>query len=94
MRIQTPYKCNNYTHNDNLNKTCQNLSRCVLISDNDNCYQFNNELPDVNSIDIEAILYSEKFYNPAYEHHRLKNETDAEYRERLKDIWLKRLQCK
>lgn len=40
MEIQTPYKCNNYTPNDNMNKTCQSGSRCVLISDNDNCYQF------------------------------------------------------
>lgn len=41
--------------------------------------------------DIETIIY-----NPAYEHPRLENETDTEYRERLKDIWLKRLQlqCK
>ena len=41
MGIQTPYKCNNYTKNDNLNKTCKNSSRCELI-DNDNCYQFDN----------------------------------------------------
>lgn len=41
------------------------------------------------TLDIEAIMY-----NPAYEYPRLEHETDAEYRERLKEIWLKRLQCK
>lgn len=39
--------------------------------------------------DIETIMY-----NPAYEYPRLKDETDEEYRIRLRDIWLKRLQCK
>ena len=37
--------------------------------------------------DIEVIMY-----NPAYEYSRLEHETDIEYRERLREIWLKRLQ--
>ena len=28
--IQNIYKCNNYTKNYNLNKTCKNCKRCVI----------------------------------------------------------------
>lgn len=38
--MQNIYKCYNYTPNDNLNKTCENKKRCVLISDRDFCYEY------------------------------------------------------
>ena len=44
--IQTPYKCKNFKHNDNLNLTCEQriagqlvYKRCKLITE-DRCYEF------------------------------------------------------
>lgn len=30
MKIQIPYKCKKYKPNDNLNKTCDNKTRCKI----------------------------------------------------------------
>ena len=39
--MQDIYKCSNYTPNDNLNKTCNNQKRCILIEEQ-TCYEYNN----------------------------------------------------
>lgn len=41
--IQNIYKCNKYTPNQNLNKTCKNCKRCVLYYD-EYCYDYEETL--------------------------------------------------
>ena len=41
--IQNIYKCNKYTPNQNLNKTCKNCKRCVIYYD-EYCYDYKKTL--------------------------------------------------
>jgi hypothetical protein len=38
--IQQLHSCKNFTRNDNLNKTCRNEKRCVLISYDVKCREY------------------------------------------------------
>lgn len=40
MKIQIPYSCKKYKPNDNLNKTCDNKTRCVIYYD-EICEEYN-----------------------------------------------------
>lgn len=33
MKIQIPYNCKKYKPNDNLNKTCDNKTKCIIYYD-------------------------------------------------------------
>ena len=33
MNIQIPFRCVNYTKNENMNKTCANQMRCIIYYD-------------------------------------------------------------
>lgn len=39
--MQNMYKCKFFKWNKNFNLTCCGKDRCVLISDRDNCYKYN-----------------------------------------------------
>lgn len=41
--IQNIYRCNNYTKNYNLNKTCKNCKRCVIYY-GEYCYDYEETL--------------------------------------------------
>lgn len=58
MKIQIPYKCTNYTENENMNKNCKNRYMCRIYygeiceeykeNENDNSDNFNNN--DVSDV--------------------------------------------
>ena len=59
IKMQNIYKCYNYTPNDNLNKTCENKKRCLLISYEQYCSEFteknNKKSQEKSQTNFEAI---------------------------------------
>ena len=52
--IQNPFKCTNYTKNENMNKTCRNEKMCKIYYDLE-CKEFENEkhITNTNSADSD-----------------------------------------
>ena len=42
VKMQDIYKCENYTKNENLNKTCEGKTRCIIYYD-EYCYKFKDK---------------------------------------------------
>lgn len=51
--MQNIYKCKNFSPNDNLNKTCNNSERCVLI-EGEKCYKY--EVENGNSRTVKNTI--------------------------------------
>ena len=51
MKMQIPYKCEKYTPNDNLNKTCDNKTRCKIYY-SEECKEYEEKENEQNINDI------------------------------------------
>lgn len=65
--IQTPLKCQNFTENENLNKTCENKTRCILYYRHD-CTKFIEKDNKINLGEFfkKHAKKEEELYNPPF----------------------------
>lgn len=58
MKIQIPYKCTNYTENENMNKNCKNRYMCRIYY-GEICEEYKNEndnSDNTNNNDVSDVF--------------------------------------